>query len=224
MSRKPSKSKTQIDTVDHYDTVLSAVVSLLEDARRTSARAVNQILTATYWQIGQRIVTAEQFGRATAQYGERLIERLSVDLTARFGRGFGYVNLTQMRRFYLTCPTEKILQTPSEELKQASTKRKVTGIAPSKLQSPSEEFPLPWSHYVRLLSIENEHARRFYEAEALRGGWTVRQLDRQIDSAFYERTALSRNKVAMLTKHNRRKSSDQVTPEEELKDPFVLEF
>jgi predicted nuclease of restriction endonuclease-like (RecB) superfamily len=77
---------------------------------------------------------------------------------------------------------------------------------------------------VCLLSLENENARKFYEAEALRGGWTVKQLDRQINSAFYERMALSRNKVAMLTKHNRRKSGDVVTPEEEVKDPFVLEF
>ncbi len=86
------------------------------------------------------------------------------------------------------------------------------------------EFPLPWSHYVHLLSVENPHARRFYETEALRGGWTVKQLDRQIDTQFYERTSLSRNKSAMLTKHNRRRSDDLVTADEEVKDPFVLEF
>jgi predicted nuclease of restriction endonuclease-like (RecB) superfamily len=88
----------------------------------------------------------------------------------------------------------------------------------------SARFPLPWSHYVRLLTVENESARAFYEQEALLGGWTVRQLDRQISTLFYERTALSRNKAAMLTKHNRRKKSDQVTIEEQIKDPLVLEF
>ena len=74
------------------------------------------------------------------------------------------------------------------------------------------------------MSVENPLARRFYETEALRGGSTVKQLDRQIDSIFYERTALSRDKAAMLTKHNRSKPEDQVTAEEEVKDPLVLEF
>lgn len=88
----------------------------------------------------------------------------------------------------------------------------------------AERFPLPWSHYVRLLSVKDGEARSFYEAEALRGGWTVRQLDRQISSLFYERTALSRNKAAMLKKGARPRPEDAVTPEEEIKDPFVLEF
>ena len=86
------------------------------------------------------------------------------------------------------------------------------------------QFPLPWTHYVRLLSVENPHARQFYETEALYGGWTVKQLDRQIDSQFDECMARSRNKAAMLTKHNRRRPEDVVTAEEEVKDPFLLEF
>jgi predicted nuclease of restriction endonuclease-like (RecB) superfamily len=224
MPSKPSISKLTPVRVDRYDAILAEVVGLLEQARHTAARAVNSVMTATYWQIGRRIVEAEQLGHKKAQYGERLIERLSADLTAQFGRGFGYVNLTQMRRFYLTWPAKKILQTASEELAEPETKGRVAESAEAKLQTPSEQFPLPWSHYVRLLSLENEHARRFYEAEALRGGWTVKQLDRQINSAFYERTALSRNKAAMLTKHNLRQPGDRVSAEEEVKDPFVLEF
>src|ERR1044071_5391888 len=78
--------------------------------------------------------------------------------------------------------------------------------------------------YVRLLSVTSEQARKFYETEALRGGWSVRQLDRQINSLFYERTALSRNKAKMLTKGAAAKREDAVTPEEEIKDPYVLEF
>ena len=85
-------------------------------------------------------------------------------------------------------------------------------------------FPLPWSAYVRLLSVRNEQARSFYETEALRGGWSVRQLDRQIGSQFYERTALSKNRAAMLTKGQQESPQDLVRPEEEIKDPFVLEF
>jgi predicted nuclease of restriction endonuclease-like (RecB) superfamily len=85
-------------------------------------------------------------------------------------------------------------------------------------------FPLSWTHYVRLLRVGNPFAREFYETEALRGGWTVRQLDRQIGTQFYERTALSRNKAAMLTQGARPKPQDRVTAEEEIKDPLVLEF
>jgi predicted nuclease of restriction endonuclease-like (RecB) superfamily len=88
----------------------------------------------------------------------------------------------------------------------------------------SRAFPLPWSHYVRLLAVRNPDARSFYEAEALRGGWSIRQLERQIGSQFYERIALSRNKVAMLEKGAVAKPQDAVTPEEEIKDPYVLEF
>jgi predicted nuclease of restriction endonuclease-like (RecB) superfamily len=83
---------------------------------------------------------------------------------------------------------------------------------------------LPWSAYVRLLSVKNEQARHFYEAETLRGGWSVRQLDRQISSQFYERTALSRNKASMLEKGELAEAGDAITPEEAIKDPFVLEF
>ena len=90
--------------------------------------------------------------------------------------------------------------------------------------SIASSFPLPWSAYVRMLGVKNEHARKFYETEALRGGWSVRQLDRQINSQFYERTALSRNKAAMLSKGKKALPEDRVDPAEEIKDPFVLEF
>lgn len=93
---------------------------------------------------------------------------------------------------------------------------------PSGLLLP--RFPLSWSHYVSLLAVEKPEARAFYEAEALRCGWTVRQLDRQIDTRFYERTLLSRNKAAMLRKGEKAIPDDLLTPEEEIKDPLVLEF
>jgi predicted nuclease of restriction endonuclease-like (RecB) superfamily len=88
----------------------------------------------------------------------------------------------------------------------------------------AQAFPLPWSAYVSLLSVKNEHARAFYETEALRGGWSVRQLNRQIDSQFYERAALSRNKATMLQKGEIAKPGDEITPDEAIKDPYVLEF
>jgi predicted nuclease of restriction endonuclease-like (RecB) superfamily len=93
-----------------------------------------------------------------------------------------------------------------------------------KLSDLAPAFPLPWSHYVRLLAVKSAEARSFYEIEALRGGWSVRQLDRQIAALFYERVALSKNKANMLAKSATATTVDSVTTEEALKDPFVLEF
>jgi predicted nuclease of restriction endonuclease-like (RecB) superfamily len=210
-----------------YDAVLSEVVGLIEAARRASTRAVNALMTATYWGIGRRIVEQEQHGAARAGYGEELIVRLSGDLQARFGRGFGRANLFQMRAFYLEY--REILQTLSGESASAGALQKVQTASGQSwghegLAAVAGRFPLPWSHYVRLLSVRNIEARRFYEAEALRGGWTIRQLDRQIGTQFYERTALSRNKAAMLQRAEATKPGDVVTPEEEIKEPYFLEF
>ena len=121
-----------------------------------------------------------------------------------------------MRMFYLSFPPDKIRQTPSGNSEPASV-----DVSSDDLLAV---FPLPWSAYVRLLSVSNELARDFYETEALRGGWSVRQLDRQIDSQFYERTALSKNKAAMLTSGRKQRTEGLVRTNEEIKDPFVLEI
>jgi predicted nuclease of restriction endonuclease-like (RecB) superfamily len=192
-----------------YVGIHGAIVELLDAARKAAARSVNALMTASYWEVGRRIVEAEQHGKRRAGYGEQLIARLSSDLTAQFGRGFGVNNLENMRRFFLAYPTSEISQTVSGKLL---------------LSELAQVFTLPWSAYVRLLSVKNDHARRFYEAEALRGGWSVRQLDRQIGSQFYERTALSKNRAAMLAKGAVPKPEDAVGPDDAIKDPYVLEF
>lgn len=210
------RPKTAITNVPGYDAVLADVVDLLEAGRHLSARAVNAAMTAAYWSIGRRIVEHDQRGRSRAEYGEELVDRLAEDLTKRFGRGFGRRNLFQMKAFYLAYPAN--VQTPSAQSSAGEIARKVqtpSALSRVERQIAERSFPLPWSHDVRLLAVREPAARRFYETEALRGGWTVRQLDRQIDTLFYERTALSRNKVAMLTKGAHARPTDAVTPEEE---------
>lgn len=150
-------------------------------------------------------VEYEQGGEKRAEYGAALLQKLSVDLTRRFGRGFSERNLDQMRLFYLGWP---IPQTSSAKSPRTLAQR----------------WPLPWSHYVRLLSVENPQSRSFYELEALRGGWSGPQLDRQISTLYYERAALSRDKAAVLRKGTHPKPGELPTPEEEIKDPLVLEF
>jgi predicted nuclease of restriction endonuclease-like (RecB) superfamily len=222
---KPQRVPKQ--QLDGYDVLLADVASVLEEARRTVARSANTVMTATYWLVGRRIVEQEQAGERRAGYGDVLIDRLSRDLTSRFGRGFSRSNLFQIRAFYLTYPG--ILQTPSGLSAPETAIQKVQtpsgqSLALGAFRELAARFPLPWSHYVRLLAVKNEHARSFYETEALRGGWSFRQLDRQIDSQFYERTALSRNKPAMLAKGAHKQLADRTTLEEEIRDPYVLEF
>ena len=250
MTKKLKKPDSSLDI--HYDSILGDISNVIDAARRSAARSVNCIMTAAYWLIGRRIVETEQKGERRAAYGEELLERLSADLSKRYGRGFGVDNLQRFRTFYLVYLSEGIYATlsrklPDEDrdLKYATPSRtsqpkkidkpdrSTCQTLPGVLQAPSAElslvdiarrFSLSWSAYVRLLGLKNEMARTFYETEALRGGWTVRQLDRQINSQFYERTALSRNKAAMLHKGERALPGDHVQPEEEIKDPFVLEF
>lgn len=208
-------------------------------------------MTATYWEVGRRIVEGEQRGAGRADYGQTLIPQLAGDLTARFGRGYSERNVWHMKAFYLawripqtlsaesgTQVLPQILQTPSAEFSTEELPVPTTGRSPGttgKSRLPSVQdgfdlkdlaraFPLPWSEYVRLLTVKDLEARAFYETEALRGGWSVRQLDRQISSRFYERTLLSRNKAAMLRKGSVPQPVDALTPEEEIKDPLVLEF
>jgi predicted nuclease of restriction endonuclease-like (RecB) superfamily len=208
---------------ENYEHIRTGIVELLKAARSAAARNVNSIMTATYWEIGRRIVELEQEGAARAKYGDELIKQLANDLSSQFGRGFGVVNLSQMKRFFLVWPEKRIFQTLSEKSSEPQLINEIRGNASSSL-SVVGQFPLPWSAYVRLLSVKNPEARTFYESEALRSGWSVRQLDRQIGSQFYERIALSRNKAAMMEKAQTPESSDAITPEEAIKDPFVLEF
>jgi predicted nuclease of restriction endonuclease-like (RecB) superfamily len=211
---------------DDYKNTLSDVVALLEQGRQAAARSVNALMTATYWQIGRRIVESKQGGELRATYGDEILRRLSMDLTRRFGRGFGVDNLELMRLFYQSYPPATI----SESLIRKSTAvapapKSVSSIRNFSLQELAEHFPLSWTHYVHLMRrTRSPHERNFYEAEALRGGWSVRQLDRQIGSQFYTRALMSQNKRAMLDKGSIAQRDDAMTPEEAIKDPYVLEF
>ena len=209
-----------------YPEFISQLVNLLEQARRNSARSVNALMTATYWEIGRRIVEQEQRGQRRAQYGKALLRRLAADLTSRFGKGFSERNLLAMREFFLAWSTPQTVSAESIELGQTGDTQEnpQTVYAKSAGSGRPAPFPLPWSHYVRLLSVNTRQARDFYEAEALRGGWSVRQLDRQIATQFFERTRLSRNKAALLRQGRPPDPGEPLTPEQEIKDPFVLEF
>ena len=258
-SRKPQRKRSAIARVRAgsvragYTAWSGGIATLLDESRRQAARSVNAILTATYWEIGRRIVEFVQAGEMRAEYGEEVLKQLSGDLTKRFGRGFSVDNLQFMRAFHLANPVQKIYETLSRKSLERQIVQTVSGqlCLPEKLPTPSAKslipiyetasrissvdlslylealahaFPLSWSHYVRLLSVEKPEARKFYETESLQGGWSVRQLDRQVSTLFYERTALSKNKAKMLTTGAKPRPEDAVSVEEEIKSPYVLEF
>lgn len=244
---KPIKSAASA-AIGDYSSLVGGVSELLDAARRASVRTVNAFMTATYWEVGRRIVEFEQGGEKRAGYGEEILVRLAGDLTQRFGRGFSRFNLGRFRSFYLASPADQIratvslesdksaivqtLSAQSEMAEKCPTQSGKSGQAAAvqtsaqfNLADLARAFPLPWSHYVLLISRRRSpKAFAFYHAEALRGGWSVRQLQRQMDSQFYERTALSRNKAAMLAKGAKPQPGDAVSADEEIRHPLVLEF
>lgn len=194
---KPKKQKK--------DAFYERVVALLESARSMAVQQVNQTMVAAYFEIGRMIVEEQQGGDDRAGYGEDLINALSRKLTDRFGKGFSSVNLRQMRTFYLTYSKQQTLSAKS-----------------GRNQSSSDLSRLSWSHYLKLMRMDDLLERRFYEIECVENNWSVRELQRQYDSGLYQRLAASRdkNKVRELSEKGLiiQKAQDAV------KDPYILEF
>ncbi len=176
-----------------YSSLITGIGILLEQGRRQAYQSVNSILVKTYWEIGKRIVEFEQQGKKRAEYGSALLDIISRDLTEKFGKGFSRDNLEKMRKFYLFFKNSETLS------------RK-----------------LSWSHYCILLRIESDFARRFYLTETENESWSVRELERQINSMLFERLGLSndRNKLVQIS----RKGQIIEKPKDIIKDPYILEF
>ena len=214
----------------NYSKLITDLASLIEQGRKTAVRYVNTALVATYWFMGRRIVEYEQKGKERAKYGEALLKKISTDLTTQFGKGFTERNLDYMRQFYLIYP--EISHTPCAELPEDRATEKahtpcaelipILQEAPGISEALMRKFTLSWSHYRLLIRIDETLKREFYEAECIRGNWSVRQLDRQIQSMLYERTALSKRKLSVIAKAHEKPIT--LKPEDEIKDPYILEF
>ena len=189
---------------------LKNVSDILTQARKNAKTAVNLSMVYAYFEIGKMIVEEEQQGDNRAAYGKYLLQTLSDYLTKQFGKGFSVTNLKQMRQFYLTYGNDQIGQKVSDQfanLPSVSTGRK---------------FFLSWSHYLKLMRISNVDERHFYEIEAAKNDWSLSQLQRQFDSALYERLALSTNKEKVYRLALEGQSVE--SPKDAIKDPYVLEF
>lgn len=165
----------------------------LANARLRAYAVVNFAMVESYWQIGQLIVEEEQNGKERADYGKYLLKELSKRLTADFGRGFDESNLRYIRSFYLTFPIRDALR-----------------------------HELTWTHYRLLTRVENERARTFYLTEAIEARLSTRQLERQINSFYYERMLSSRERLELRADENQ--TATKLQPADITKDPYVLEF
>ncbi len=180
-------------TADNYQVLIDNIGFTIEESRSKALQAVNFELLKANWSIGKHIVEYEQNGNLKAEYGSSLLINLSNDLKLKFGKGFSKSNVYLMRLFYLKYP---IFQS-------------VTG-------------KLSWTHYAELLGVSDDLARSFYENQAVKEKWSIRELKRQINSSLFERLALSQDKEGVLELASLGKTITEA--KDIVKDPYILEF
>ncbi len=175
------------------DSLFIRIRKILEEARKKVYRTANTEMLSAYWNVGREIMEEEQKGKERAAYGSALIKGLSIKLTKEYGKGFTETNLKYMRQFYQTFEKSHALRDE-----------------------------LSWTHYRLLLKVEKEDAREFYLKETITGNWSTRQLERQINSLYFDRLLMSKDKKGLMLDTD--KSQETPQPGNIIKDPFVLEF
>ena len=175
---------------------ISEIKKILKNARQKAYTAVNSAMVEAYWEIGRRIVEEEQNGKERAEYGKEILQNLSKELTEEFGKGYSYRTLREIRQFYL-------MFSDFEKWRTVSAK-------------------LTWSHFQKVLRVSNEKARIFYLTEAAENMWSVRTLDRNISTLYYDRIVASIDKKTV--EDEMKEKTKKLQAEEFIKNPVVLEF
>lgn len=214
---------------DEDNMLVNDLRSIVSKARSKAFAAVNYSLVERNWRIGQRIVEQEQNGASRAEYGKHVIEIASAALTEEFGKGFSYTNIANYKRFYLTFNNLQILQTVSEEfnnpIQQTPPAKSSAPHKEDKAESAQSELRfLPWSHYERLIRVEDKQAREWYAKEAFNEGWSYRTLNRNINTLYYERLLMSKKKQPVVNEMQDKTKAYQQDKLEYIKSPVVLEF
>jgi predicted nuclease of restriction endonuclease-like (RecB) superfamily len=181
------------------DSIYQRISVYLQVAKSNILQSINQEMVKAYWMIGYEIIENEQLGASRATYGEQLLSKLSEKLIAEFGKGYSVSNLRNMRKFYQVYQDD-IHQTASGEF----------------------EPKLSWSKYCLLMQIHSKSERQFYEMEAIKNNWSVRELNRQIGSLLYDRLAKSKDKAGLMQLAT--KGQEIEKPADAIKDPLILEF
>ena len=188
-------SDKKITVSQSTDNFYTQIKTILQSARDRAYTQVNFIMVEAYWHIGQQIVEEEQKGEDRAKYGSYLIKELSLKLTQEFGKGFTQQNLRNMRQFYNCFPIRSTLCSE-----------------------------LSWSHYRLIIRIENKNAREWYINESANSNWSVRALERQIGTHYYERILASKEQESVKLEAIEKTKNLQLKPKDIIKDPYVLEF
>ncbi len=175
--------------------LIGELKNLILAARTQVVSTVNTVMVQTYWQIGKMLVEDEQQGEKRAKYGKQQLQSISKELTAEFGKGFDVSNLRNMRRFYIAFPIQETL-------------------------SPE----LSWSHYCKLIKIENQNARQWYIKEIIENHWSVRALERQISKLYYERLLSSKEKAPVVAEAEEKTKALSVDAKDYLRDPYIFDF
>lgn len=203
--------------------------TIVSKARSKAFAAVNYSLVERNWRIGKRIVEEEQNGEARAEYGKHIIEVASAALTEECGKGFSETNIRTFRKFFLIFRNLEIQQTVSAEsnLPKQQTLSDNLSSHFQKGQTPPAQFKLrllPWSHYERLIRIEDKRARDWYAKEAFEQGWSYRTLSRNINTLYYERLLMSKDKAPVEKEMKEKTNEFQQDKLENIKSPVVMEF
>lgn len=193
-TRKSGEMGTEIRSAVRSE-FYQSVAEILRTARSNAYRAVNFVMVEAYWNVGRMIVEEEQEGKERAKYGAFLIRDLSFRLTEEFGKGFDERELRRMRQFYQLFPIRG-------------------AVRPE----------LSWTHYRLLIRIEKQDARAWYLNEAADQNWSTRALERQINSLYYERLLMSRDKAPVIEEMREETAALAPMPQDFIKDPYVLEF
>lgn len=175
--------------------IIEDIRNLLILSRQHLQQTVNSVMVQTYWQIGKMIVEDERKGELRAEYGKKQLEQISKVLSDEFGKGFDTTNLRNMRRFYLVFPIQETLS-----------------------------LKLNWSHYCKIMRIENQNAREWYIKETIENNWSVRALERQISVLYYERLLSSSDKAPVAQEAIEKTNTLQIDMKNYLRDPYILDF
>lgn len=175
---------------------INEIKKILKNARQKAYTAINSAMVEAYWEIGRRIVEEEQNGKERAEYGKEILQNLSKELTEEFGKGYSYRTLREIRQFYL-------MFSDFEKWRTVSAK-------------------LTWSHFQKVLRVSDEKARIFYLTEAAENMWSVRTLDRNISTLYYNRIVASIDKKTV--EDEMKDKTKKLQAEEFIKNPVVLEF
>lgn len=213
---------------DEDNMLVNDLRSIVSKARSKAFAAVNYSLVERNWRIGQRIVEQEQNGASRAEYGKHVIEVASAALTKEFGKGFSETNIKSYRRFYNFFPDLGIGQAVPAQLekqKQQAVPAIFTALVKEEYQTHFTNLNiLPWTHYERLIRVEDKQAREWYAKEAFNEGWSYRTLNRNINTLYYERLLMSTKKQPVVDEMQDKTKAYQQDKLEYIKSPVVLEF